>query len=172
MQWGLALFYGIATLLALRIAWHGPERFYACALFANVAITNIAGGLLPAEYGPGMNLLTEFVLFEMAALSSIIYHDRLPVFLALMFISVVSITISTSQALSFWPFGNYEIAVNVLLLTQCAVLGRRGIANVVGRIYDVVRSGRVLRHAMDRNAVPDHGLVAPQSDHAGRHDNV
>ncbi len=170
MNLALALFYGSATLLALRAAWRGPERFYACALFANVVITNVAGTVLPAEYGPGMNLLTEFVLFEVAALSSITFHDRMALFLALMFISVISIGVTTSEALSLWPFGNYEVVVNVLLIAQCAVLGRRGIANVVGRIYNVVRGRGGLRHAMDDGTIRNHGLVAARPDSSDRPD--
>jgi hypothetical protein len=149
----------------------GPKHWYGRTLVANVLLFNGVGALLPTDFGPGLNLLSEFMLFEVAAVSSIVVNGRMAMFLALMFISVISITVSTSQALSLWPFGNYEVVVNVLFLAECAVLGRRGIANVIGRVYDVVRSRSILRHPMDDGAVSGHGVVAPAARGSERHDD-
>jgi hypothetical protein len=170
MQIAPFLFYLACAIGAALASRGGPKHWYGRALVVNVLFFNGVCAMIPADFGPGLNLISEFVLFEVAAVSSVLVHGRMAMFLALMFISVISIAISTSQALSLWPFGNYEVVVNVLFLAECAVVGRRGIANVVGRIYDVVRGGGVLRHAMDNRSVRRDGLVAPRSNRAERSD--
>lgn len=165
------LFYLTCATGAALASWGGPKHWYGRALVANVLFFNGVCSLLPADFGPGLNLLSEFVLFEVAAVSSVLVHGRMAMFLALMFISVISIAISTSQALSLWPFGNYEVVVNVLFLAECAVVGRRGIANVVGRVYDVVRGRSVLRNAVDHRRVHGHGLVATRLRRSERSDD-
>lgn len=165
------LFYLTCAAGAAIASGGGPKHWYGRALVANVLFFNGVSAMLPADFGPGLNLLSEFVLFEVAAISSIVVHGRMAMFLALMFISVISITVSTSQALSLWPFGNYEVVVNVLFLAECAVVGRRGIANVVGRVYDVVRGRGVLRHAVDDGSIRGHGMVADEFHRSMRSDD-
>lgn len=160
MQWGWALFYLAVTIAAARASRNGPERWYGLALVANVIAFNVICALTPAAAGPGLNLLCEFLLFEVAMVSAIVYHDHLHVFFTLAFISVLSLAVTTCVALGDWPFGGYEYVVNGLLLAECSVVGRRGIANVIGRILNVVRGRGGLRHALDHSAVRRHGMVA------------
>lgn len=164
------LFYLSCAAGAALASRNGPKHWYGRALVVNVLFFNGVGFLLPPDYGPGLNLISEFALFEIAAISSILIHRLTAMFLALMFISVISIMISTSQALSLWPFGNYEVVVNALFLAECAVVGRQGIANVVGRIYDVVRGRGGLRRAVDHRCVRGDGMVAPQFGRSDRSD--
>src|SRR4051812_12059680 len=100
MQIAPFLFYLACAIGAALASRGGPKHWYGMTLVANVLFFNGVESMLPADFGPGLTLLSEFVLFEVAAISSIVVHGRMAMFLALMFISVISIAISTSQALS------------------------------------------------------------------------
>lgn len=176
MDWGVSFFYIALTVLALGLAFRFPERWYAIVLLGNVVGSSLSLGWLSDDAAnrlqPAVQLLFEFVTFEAAMICCVVFFPaELAVFTWLAMLSAISMSFSTNQALQYLPFGGYQFVVNAILVVQCATIARRGLTDVVGRVYNVVRARGRMRRVLDGMPVLSDGMApVSQNGRSARHD--
>ncbi len=130
MLYGWSAFYAAVTFTVLLAVWKADTRGIGIALFLSVLVTTALDTIVPPEGSAGIKVVVESGLMLVVMMHLFLAPRVAGFVLPLNLLSIIiSMSFATNQDLS--ALGKYEIAVNIVLLFECAVV-------LIARLHDVL----------------------------------